>query len=232
MKEKFLAVLKTEWSKLGLRKEALDRVASQRVKTIEKEEDIVSAAKDTETMNLLMAELQGSADAERQQRSQIQKDFEDYKSKHPEASEGGEGEEDPKSGFNAEEVAKMISDAVSAAVTPIKESFDTFKSQSLAKESLTTAKSKFFSNKWTDRYKEEAEEAWDRASELNEAQGSKMTADELSEKATAYFNKSVQRKGVDATQPFPSEGGEGGSFDFSDQVKMLENQNLIPKEEK
>ena len=145
MKEKLLAVLRTEWSRLGLKKEALDRVASQRVKTIEKEEDIMSAAKDADTMSLLMAELQGSADAERNKASQLQKDFDDYKTKHPEDSEGGEGKEDPKSGFNAEEVAKMISDAVSAAVTPIKESFDTFKSQSLAKESLTTAKSKFFS---------------------------------------------------------------------------------------
>lgn len=232
MKEKFYAVLKNEWAKLGLKREALDRVASQRVKTIEKEEDIMAAVKDAETMALLMTELQGSADAERNLKAQLQKDFDDYKSKHPEDNKGGEGEGDDKKGFSAEEVKQMISDAVSAAVNPIKESFDTFKAQTSAKESFANAKTKFFSNKWTERYKDEAEEAWDRASELNDAQGSKMTADELSEKATAYFNKSVQRKGVDATKPFPSENGEGGSFDFSDQVKILEDQKLLPKESK
>ena len=232
MKEKLLAVLRTEWSRLGLKKEALDRVASQRVKTIEKEEDIMSAAKDADTMSLLMAELQGSADAERNKASQLQKDFDDYKTKHPDTGDGGEGGEPNKGGKTPEDIAKIVSDAVAAAVKPVQDAFNSYKAEHDAKESISSAKAKFYSNKWTEKFKDEADDAWERASELNTAQGGNMKAEELSEKATGYFNKAVQRKGVDATKPFEGESGGDGNFDFSDQIKTLEAEGLLPKEEK
>lgn len=234
MKEKFLAVLKAEWSRLGLKKDALDRVASQRIKTIEKEEDIEAAVKDADTMSLLMTELQRSADAERDSRAQLQKDFDSYKTEHPAGDPknlgGGEGNQDK--GMTPEAVSELIKTAVAAAVQPIQDSFNAFKEANSAKEIATQAKATFFSNKWTERYKDEADDAWERVTELNEAKGGKMTAEELSKQATAYFNKSVQRQGVDATQPFPSETGGDGNFDFSDQVKMLQKEHLIPEEKK
>ena len=59
-----------------------------------------------------------------------------------------------------------------------------------------------------------------------------MTAEELKEKAMGYFNKDVARKGVDTTKPFEGEGNDEKEPDFSAQKKYLQEQGLIPKEEK
>ena len=129
-------------------------------------------------------------------------------------------------------MAKAIADAVAAAVNPIKDAFESYKAQTSAKEAKSVAKESFYSNKWTTKFKEEADDAWDRAFELNEAKGGTMTSDELSSKATEYFNRLVQRKGTDPTKPFDAEQQKDDNFDFSSQVKYLEGEGLIPENKK
>ena len=229
MKKKIAEALKTKYKSFGLSNEAWDRIASAKEETVTKEEDIETGISDVATMDLIAKELQKMRDSEIQKRTDLQREHDDYKAKHPEKQEekGGEGEGEQKA-----DIAKIIADAVAAAVKPVQDAFETFKSQTSAKEAKTLAKDKFYENKWTTKFKEEADDAWDRAFELNEAKGGNMTADELSGKATEYFNKLVQRKGADATKPFESEEGGKGSFDFSKQAAYLEKEGLIPEEKK
>ncbi len=124
-----------------------------------------------------------------------------------------------------------IAEAIAAAIAPLKEAFESYKAQNSAKEAKTVAKDAFFSNKWTTKFKEEAEDAWDRAFELNEAKGGVMTADELSGKATEYFNRLVKRKGTDATKPFEAEDQSGTDYDFSGIVKHLEDSGKLATQE-
>lgn len=229
-KEKIVETLKTEYKSFGLSNEALDRIASAREKTVTEESQVETAIKDAETMKLIAQELQKMRDSEIQKRTDLQRVHDDYKAKHPEK------DPDPNPGPDPDpqkpDIAKIVADAVAAAVKPVQEAFETFKSQTSAKEAKTLAKAKFYENKWTTKFKDEADDAWERADELNAAKGDKMTQEELTTKATEYFNKLVQRKGADATKPFEDDGGGSGNFDFSKQAKYLESEGLIPEEKK
>ena len=84
MKQKIIAQLRTKYQRFGLSNEAIDRIASAKEKTVTSESDIETAIADAETMELIANELQKSADAERRNRSDLQKSFDEYKEKHPE----------------------------------------------------------------------------------------------------------------------------------------------------
>lgn len=84
MKEKIIAALKTKYQRFGLSNEAIDRIASAKEKTVTKEEEIETAIADAETMELIANELQKSADQERRNKANLQKSFDEYKTKHPE----------------------------------------------------------------------------------------------------------------------------------------------------
>lgn len=229
MKKKIAEALKTKYKSFGLSNEALDRIASAKEETVTKEEEIADAIADVETMNLIAQELQKMRDSEIQKRTDLQREHDDYKAKHPETQP--QGGDDGEGGEQRPDIAKIVAEAVAAAVKPVQDAFETFKSQTSAKEAKTLAKTKFYENKWTTKFKDEADDAWERVDELNTAKGGSMTQEELTTKATEYFNKAVQRKGADATKPFESEGGGGGSFDFSKQAAYLEKEGLIPKKE-
>ena len=79
MQNKYLSALRTKYASFGLSKEALDRVASQRVKTIANEDEIDADIASSDTAMLIMKEMQGSADAQRNRAAQIQKELDDLK---------------------------------------------------------------------------------------------------------------------------------------------------------
>lgn len=83
MQNKYLSALKTKYASFGLSKEALDRVALQRVKTIANEDEIDSDIANTETLMLIMKEMQSSADSQRNRATQLQKDLDDLKKNQP-----------------------------------------------------------------------------------------------------------------------------------------------------
>lgn len=219
---------KSEIKRFGLSNEAIDRIATAREKTVTEEAQVETVLTDAETMRLIAEELMKHRDQEITKRTEAQSAFDAYKAKHPEKDPDPDPDPDPQK----QDIAKIVAEAVAAAVKPVQDAFETFKTQTSAKEAKTIAKDTFYANKWTTKFKEEADDAWDRAFELNEAKGGNMTADELSGKATEYFNKLVQRKGADATKPFESEEGGKGSFDFSKQAAYLEKEGLIPEEKK
>lgn len=227
MKQRIIDALKTKYKSFGLSNEAYDRIASALEKTVTKEEEIADAIAKVETMNLIATELQKMRDTEIQRRTDLQREHDDYKAKHPEKDPDPNPDPDPQK----PDIAKIVADAVAAAVKPVQEALDAYKAQNTAKEAVATAKEAFYANKWTTKYKDEADDAWEIATKLNDAKGGKMTHDELVTEVTALFNKAVQRKGVDATKPFEAEGNKPDKFDFSDQAKYLESEGLIPKKD-
>lgn len=85
MKTKIVNALRTKYANLGLGEKAFNGVAEFLVnsKTVEKEEDIENAIAGANVESLLKA-FQGESDSLRQQRVSLQKEFDDYKAKHPE----------------------------------------------------------------------------------------------------------------------------------------------------
>lgn len=79
MQIKYVSALKTRYASLGLSKEALDRVASQRVKTIANEDEIDADIASSDTAMLVMKEMQRATDTLRTDNAKYQKELADLK---------------------------------------------------------------------------------------------------------------------------------------------------------
>lgn len=83
MQIKYLSALKTKYASFGLSKEALDRVASQRVKTIASEDEIDNDIASSEVALLIMKEMQRATDTLRTDNAKYQRELADLKSPNP-----------------------------------------------------------------------------------------------------------------------------------------------------
>lgn len=230
LKEQILEALKTKYKAYGLSNDALDRIASLREKTVEKAEDIEGAVADATTLDLIAKEIQRQRDQAIQKNSETQRAFEAYKAAHPEPDEGGAGDDD-KNKATSQDIASIVKAAVADAVAPLNEKITALETSKSAEAALSTAHSSFFNGDYAKKYKDQATDAWERAVELNEATGNKMTAEELAAKASGYFNKAVSRLGVDTSKPFqadPPKNDEEGTIDWSAEVARKKAQGLIP----
>ena len=232
LKEQILEALKTKYKAYGLSNDALDRIASLREKTVEKAEDIEGAVADATTLDLIAKEIQRQRDQAIQKNSESQRAFEAYKAAHPEPDKGGAGDKDKdKDKDNGQDIASIVKAAVADAVAPLNEKITALETSKSAEAALSTAHSSFFNGDYAKKYKDQATDAWERAVELNEATGNKMTAEELAAKASGYFNKAVSRLGVDTSKPFqadPPKNDEAGTIDWSAEVARKKAQGLIP----
>lgn len=230
LKEQILEALKTKYKAYGLSNDALDRIASLREKTVEKAEDIEGAVMDATTLDLIAKEIQRQRDQAIQKNSETQRAFEAYKAAHPEPDKGGAGDDD-KNKATSQDIASIVKAAVADAVAPLNEKITALETSKSAEAALSTAHSSFFNGDYAKKYKDQATDAWERAVELNEATGNKMTAEELAAKASGYFNKAVSRLGVDTSKPFqadPPKNDEEGTIDWSEEVARKKAQGLIP----
>ena len=230
LKEQILEALKTKYKAYGLSNDALDRIASLREKTVEKAEDIEGAVADATTLDLIAKEIQRQRDQAIQRNSESQRAFEAYKAAHPEPDAGGAGADD-KNKATSQDIASIVKAAVADAVAPLNEKITALETSKSAEAALSTAHSSFFNGDYAKKYKDQATDAWERAVELNEATGNKMTAEELAAKASGYFNKAVSRLGVDTSKPFqadPPKNDEEGTIDWSAEVARKKAQGLIP----
>ena len=230
LKEQILEALKTKYKAYGLSNDALDRIASLREKTVEKAEDIEGAVADATTLDLIAKEIQRQRDQAIQKNSESQRAFEAYKAAHPEPDKGGAGDDD-KNKATSQDIASIVKAAVADAVAPLNEKITALETSKSAEAALNTAHSSFFNGDYAKKYKDQATDAWERAVELNEATGNKMTAEELAAKASGYFNKAVSRLGVDTSKPFqadPPKNDEEGTIDWSAEVARKKAQGLIP----
>lgn len=231
MKESIKAALKTEFKELGLSDNTIGRLADYIVGkgTVTKEEDIATAVKGDD-VKLIAKSIQGEIDGIQKAKKKAEDDLADYKAKHP----GAKSTEEDEGGNKDPDISKAIADAVKEAIAPLTEKISALESANSTKAALEGARASFFGGDYAKKYKDEADDAWERAVELNEATGSKMTAEELAAKATGYFNKAVSKKGVDTSKPFkadPPEGEEEGVTDWSGERKRLQDSGRLPKDQ-
>lgn len=230
MKTKIKEALQQEYKNLGLNDEAFDGVAAFGETIGITEETLANFVKGAKG---LLTKAQSDADKVRSAKTESQKQIDDLKAKLAEAEaklkdkgDGGEGNQQ-----KPEDIVTMIKSAVEAAVQPLQTELAAFKGENAAKQALKDAKDKFFANDYAKKFTQERDDAWERAIELNEATGSKMTADELGEKAMGYFNKSVARKGVDTTKPFEAQTDQAETFEKGYFKNLYEKSGRIQKEE-
>ena len=225
MKKKIEDALRTEYAGLGLSDKTIGRLADYVLGSVEKEEDIVTAVKG-DAVKLIAKSIQGEIDGIQKAKKKAEDDLAEYKAKHPEQDPPQEPPQEP-------DLAKTISEAVAAAVAPLTEKISALENANSTKAALSGAHETFFGGDYAKKYKDEADEAWERAVELNEATGSKMTAEQLAEKASGYFNKAVAKKGVDTSKPFvadPPVNDEEGVVDWSAEKKRLQDAGRLPKD--
>lgn len=226
MKQKIIEALRTEYASLGLSDKTIGRLADYVQGQVEKEEDIATAVK-SDAVKLIAKSIQGEIDGIQKAKKKAEDDLADYKAKHPEKDPDPDPDPDPKPDF-----AKAIADAVAAAVAPLTAKIESLENVNSTKAALEGARTKFFEGDYAKKYKDEANDAWERAVEVNELTGNKMTAEELAEKATGYFNKAVSKKGVDTSKPFkadPPAGEDEGTLDWSAEKKRLQDEGKLPK---
>lgn len=230
MKQKIKEALQQKYKNLGLNEEVFERVAAS-AETFITEETLGNFVDGAGTLELLK-NYQSFADKARGFDSQEKKRADDLAQKLAEAEAklkdtGGEdeGKQQP------DNIAELIQNAVTAAVQPLQAELAAFKGENAAKQALKDAKDKFFANDYAKKFTQERDDAWERAIELNEATGSKMSAEELGEKAMGYFNKSVARKGVDTTKPFEAQADQAETFEKGYFKNLYEKSGRIQKEE-
>ncbi len=205
MKQKILSALKEGYKQLGLSEQAFERVATLGETFITEESQIETFVKGAEA--ILKAE-QSAADRVRTELNAKIKGLEGEKAELEAKLNGNPNPpEPPKPAEPQQDMAKIIADAVAAAIKPISDELSQFKGEQAAKTALASAEATFKGNAYVKKYADEGTDAWERATEMYEATGKSWTAEQLQEKAMGYFNKAVGKKGVDTSKPLPSEGG-------------------------
>ena len=236
MKKKIEDALKTELKELGLGEKTIGRLADYIVaKGSVTNEDEIAAAVKGDDVKLIAKSIQGEIDGIKKAKETAEAALADYKAKHPEKNDPDTKQDDPDSDPDADKtLIERIQAAVTAAVTPLNEKIAALENINSTKAALTGARESFFGGDYAKKYKDEANDAWDRAVEINELTGNKMTAEELAAKATGYFNKAVSIKGVDTSKPFVADkSGEDdeGTIDWSAEKKRLQESGRLPKEQ-
>lgn len=218
MKQKIKEALQQGYKNLGLKDEALERVATS-VETFISDESEIQKYVDSELVKNLMKFEQADADRKRTKREkgvdgEGEKAAENGNTK-PEAEQG-----EPQKA-ETPDIAAIVAQAVAAAITPLQEELTAFKtaqSQKSAVAALDELKSTW---DYAKGYPGECEDAYERTMELYEVGGKKWNADELTAKFKEKFNKAVGKKGIDTTQPFKSDGGAKATPDFSKEAELL-----------
>ena len=226
MKQKIKEALQQEYKNLGLNDEAFERVAAFGETLGINEEALANFVKGA---NDILKKMQSDADKMRNADANSKKQVEELKAKLAEA-EAKLVTEKPKE-ETTPDIAKLIAEAVTAAVQPLQSELANIKHTRSAEDAFNLAKTNFFGNDYAKKYTDERDQAWERAVEINDLTGKKMTAEELQTKAMGYFNNLVSKKGVDTSKPFESEGEGGKDFDVSIFRKGLEASGRIPKKE-
>ena len=232
MKKKIEEALSAEYKGLGLSEKTIGRLADFILGSVEKEEDIATAVKG-DAVKLLATSIQGEIAGIKRAKETAEAALADYKAKHPEKNDPDQNPDPDPDPAADKTLIERIQAAVTAAVAPLNEKIAALENLNSTKAALTGARESFFGGDYAKKYKEEADDAWERAVELNEATGNKMTAEQLAEKATGYFNRAVARKGVDTSKPFKADvqtDEDEGTLDWSAEKKRLQDAGRLPKD--
>lgn len=221
MKQKIKEALQQEYKNLGLNDEAFERVAAFGETLGINEETLANFVKGA---NDTLKKMQSDADKVRNVDANSKKQVEELRAKLAEA-EAKLTIEKPKE-ETTPDIAKLITNAVTAAVQPLQSELASIRHTRSAEDAFNLAKTNFFGNDYAKKYTDERDQAWERAVEINDLTGKKMTAEELQTKAMGYFNNLVSKRGVDTSKPFESEGS-AKTLDFAEDKAILVKEGLL-----
>lgn len=228
MKQKIKEALQQAYKNLGLNDEAFEGVATFGETLGINEETLANFVKGAEWQ---LKKMQSDADKVRNATIASNKQVEELKAKLAQAEADLKATEtDPNKG---NDLAKLLDEKITALVQPLQERLAAFEGAQSAENAYKSAKDDFFANDYAKKYTTERDDAWERATEINELTGKKMSAEELKAKAMGYFNTFVSRRGVDITKPFKSEGSgdDDDNFDVGKFREHLEETGRIPKKD-
>ena len=212
MKQKIKEALKTRAKNLGLDDSAFDGVAAFGETIVKEEADIDGFLNSEATMNLLKT-YQSVAD---KARAAVKAKNDPETKPSDNGNQPNPNPEPPKPESNPADMAKIIADAVAAAIKPISDELAGFKAEKAVNDTIATVNSRIDAWGYGKGYPKEMEKARKNAMELYEAYGKKWTPDELEAKIKEKFNMEVHDKGLDTSKPFESDGGGGETdADFS-----------------
>lgn len=219
MKQKILEALKQGHKNLGLSEEAFERVAAFGETFITSEDQIANFVKGAE---VILKSEQSEADKARAKAADEKKALEakvaelEAKLKGAKPESEPENKPEPKAEPKGnEDLLKQMEALFDAKMKPLNDKIAKMEGTQAYKEAVASASERFNGNDWVKKYKDEADDAWERVTEYNELKGNTMTADEMYDKAMGYFGKAVKRKGDDISQPFKAEGSGESEPDFS-----------------
>ena len=221
MKQKIKEALQQAYKNLGLNDEAFEGVAAFGETLGINEETLANFVKGAKD---LLKREQSNADKVRNANATTAKQVEELMAKLAEA-EAKLATEKPKEDTTPD-IAKLITEAVTAAVQPLQSELANIKHTRSAEDAFNLAKTNFFGNDYAKKYTDERDQAWERAVEINDLTGKKMTAEELQAKAMGYFNNLVSKKGVDTSKPFENEGS-AETLDFAEDKAILVKEGLL-----
>jgi hypothetical protein len=221
MRAKIAQALKTEYASLGLSQKALDGVAAILEKTIKDESEIDAAIKEASVKDLLKL-YQKEADSAREERTRIQREYDEYKEKHPETEPNKKTEkEDDKDNPLAKELAELKAKQ-EAVEAKLKASETKVRHSEILNEVHRIMKEKGADNDFIRNMTLKGIEI-----------GDDDTAESLAEKYQAEYDKNFKEAYGDGyvppkSAPKPNDYKEGA---FADEVKRLKAAGKLPADD-
>ena len=212
MQNKYLSALRTKYASFGLSKEALDRVALQRVKTIANEEEIDADIASFDTALLVMKEMQGSADSLRTNNAKIQKELAELKNDNGKVVPPAE-EPNP----YAETLAEM-----KAFMQSMKDEFAESKKKAHADAILAQAHEVMKQKGCTNDF---IRNITLKGIEIGESD----TADSIAEKYKSAYDKNCKDAFGEGYVPPKSNTSGNGDVDQAEVTRILQERGLLPK---
>lgn len=228
MKQKIKEALQQGYKNLGLKDEALERVAAS-VETFISDESEIQKFVNSELVGNLMRFEQADADRKRTKR---EKGVEGEGEKAPEQGDKTEVENKDKAN-EAPDWAKLLleqNQALAEQNKTLAADIAAFKSAQAQKNASAALDS--LRNTWdyAKGYPEESNYAYEMATGIYNGIGKTWSADELTAKYKEIFNERVSKKGVDTTQPFKGEGSSDGANSFDSEFFAKLYKGKIAKE--
>lgn len=236
MKQKIKEALKQKYGtrankelgqlQLGIGDEVFERVAAS-VETLITDESAIEGFVNSEnTLNLLKS-YQSVNDRLRAAEAKNEP--------APKPSDNGNNNPEPKPEPkpNTPDIADIVAKAVAAAINPLQEKLTAFEAAKTAELAVKQAQEKFGADEWVNGYPELRDSAWAQAMRIYDRTGKSMTADELHTEAMEIFKPLAKAKGLDISQPFPSDGGAGGEaeLDMAEVMKIYQKSGRVQGKE-
>lgn len=212
MHKTYVSALGTKYADFGFSKEVFDRVALQRLKTIEKAEEIESDVASPDVLLLLMKEMQGSNDVLRTKVTQTQKELDALKTTQT---------TDPTPSQNDNPYAKEISDLkdmMAAMMGKFAENEKKSRTEATLAKVHDLMKQKGCTNDFIRK-----------TTLIGIEVGENDTAESLAEKYKSIYDENCKSAFGEGYTPPTGGNNGGGEMDHAEITRMLQERGLLPK---